>query len=154
MSDAIIEFYKRKVDREALRQNLKLTVSERLQNFEAEVRRQKELEPPRKPSVTDDHPGWEAISDCGPNRTSDPIFELYKRDVDRTLLRENLRQTVSERFLGLARMAERSVSFRLGVPGNGRSMLNSHKADRSETCSRPTQGFRSHRRARSAARRA
>ena len=28
---------------------------------------------------------------------SDPVIEAYKRDVDRTLLRENLKLTVSER---------------------------------------------------------
>lgn len=28
----------------------------------------------------------------------DPIIEAYKRDVDRTLLRENLNLTVAERF--------------------------------------------------------
>lgn len=29
----------------------------------------------------------------------DPVVEAYKRDVDRTLLRENLKLTVEERFL-------------------------------------------------------
>ena len=28
----------------------------------------------------------------------DPVIELYKKDVDRTLLRENLKLTVEERF--------------------------------------------------------
>ena len=28
----------------------------------------------------------------------DPVIEAYKKDVDRTLLRENLRLTVEERF--------------------------------------------------------
>lgn len=31
----------------------------------------------------------------------DPIIELYKKDVDRTLLRENLKLTVEQRFLRL-----------------------------------------------------
>jgi hypothetical protein len=31
----------------------------------------------------------------------DPVIEVYKRDIDRTLLRENLRLTVEERFLKL-----------------------------------------------------
>ena len=31
----------------------------------------------------------------------DPIIELYKRDVDRTLLRENLRKSPEERLLAL-----------------------------------------------------
>ena len=32
---------------------------------------------------------------------ADPVIELYKRDVDRTLLRENLKLTVEQRFLRL-----------------------------------------------------
>lgn len=31
----------------------------------------------------------------------DPVIEVYKRDIDRTLIRENLRLTVEERFLKL-----------------------------------------------------
>lgn len=31
----------------------------------------------------------------------DPIIEVYKRDVDRTLLIENLKRTVEERFVRL-----------------------------------------------------
>ncbi|MEW6324642.1 MAG: hypothetical protein AB1515_04580 [Nitrospirota bacterium] len=31
----------------------------------------------------------------------DPVIEAYKKDVDRTLLRENLKLTVEERFLAL-----------------------------------------------------
>ena len=31
----------------------------------------------------------------------DPVIELYKQDVDRTLFRENLELTVEERFLRL-----------------------------------------------------
>ena len=32
---------------------------------------------------------------------ADPVIELYKKDVDRTLLRENLKLSVEERFLRL-----------------------------------------------------
>ncbi len=31
----------------------------------------------------------------------DPVIEAYKKHVDRTLIRENLRRTVEERFLAL-----------------------------------------------------
>ena len=31
----------------------------------------------------------------------DPVVELYKQDVDRTLLRQNLRRSVDERILNL-----------------------------------------------------
>ena len=39
----------------------------------------------------------------------DPVIEAYKRDVDRTLIRENLRKTVTERLerlMELQRFAE------------------------------------------------
>jgi len=39
----------------------------------------------------------------------DPVIELYKRDIDRTLLRENLRRSVAERLerlVALQRLAE------------------------------------------------
>jgi len=34
-------------------------------------------------------------------RYVDPVIEAYKKDVDRTLIRENLRLTVEQRLLGL-----------------------------------------------------
>lgn len=39
----------------------------------------------------------------------DPVIEVYKKDVDRTLLRENLKRSVTERFerlMALQRFAE------------------------------------------------
>lgn len=41
-----------------------------------------------------------------PRPMPDPLVEAYKRDVDRTLLRENLRKTVDERLRSLADMQE------------------------------------------------
>ncbi len=40
---------------------------------------------------------------------TDPLVEAYKKDIDRTLIRENLKFTVEERFLkamALARFAD------------------------------------------------
>ena len=34
----------------------------------------------------------------------DPVIEAYKRDVDRTLLRENLKRTVEERIEALMQL--------------------------------------------------
>ena len=34
----------------------------------------------------------------------DPVIEFYKKDVDRTLIRENLKLTVEQRFLKLMEM--------------------------------------------------
>lgn len=108
--DPVIEFYKRRVDRALLRENLKLSVDERLQRLQELA--DKQLSPRRQPPGPDQP--WQPISDCGPNRTTDPIIELYKRDVDRTLLRENLRLSPEQRlqklegfvrFVGELRMA-------------------------------------------------
>ncbi|HEX2473232.1 MAG TPA: hypothetical protein VHK01_00715 [Lacipirellulaceae bacterium] len=95
--DPVIEYYKRFVDRQKLRANLKLSVDERLHKLQewAEARDTTRMAPP-----SPDCP-WEPASDCGPSRTSDPVIELYKRDVDRTLLRENLKLTPEERLLKL-----------------------------------------------------
>ena len=44
-----------------------------------------------------------------PPVTPDPVIEFYKKDVDRTLLRENLKLSVTERFekaMALQRFAE------------------------------------------------
>ena len=42
----------------------------------------------------------------------DPIIELYKRDVDRSLLRENLRKTVEERFEALMALQRSAAELR------------------------------------------
>jgi hypothetical protein len=41
---------------------------------------------------TDEH------DDLAPADYCDPVIEAYKKDIDRTLLRENLKLTVDERF--------------------------------------------------------
>ena len=44
-----------------------------------------------------------------PARDRDPVIEVYKKDIDRTLIRENLRLSVGERFekaMALARFAD------------------------------------------------
>ena len=42
----------------------------------------------------------------------DPVIETYKRDVDRTLLRENLRRSVEERIEALMRAQQLAEEFR------------------------------------------
>ena len=49
------------------------------------------------------------MTDCERDTTNDPVIEVYKRDVDRTLLRESLRLTPDERLrrlVELQRVAE------------------------------------------------
>jgi hypothetical protein len=43
---------------------------------------------------------------------SDPIIELYKRDVDRTLIRSNLKLTVTQRFERLMAMQRQAEELR------------------------------------------
>jgi hypothetical protein len=42
----------------------------------------------------------------------DPIIELYKKDVDRTLIRENLRLSVQERFENLMKLQQFAEELR------------------------------------------
>ena len=44
-----------------------------------------------------DHAGARADEPDGVSLEPDPVIEAYKQDVDRTLLREQLRRTVDER---------------------------------------------------------
>jgi hypothetical protein len=44
----------------------------------------------------------------------DPVIEAYKRDVDRTLIRENLRLTVEERFDRLMRLQQFAEELQRG----------------------------------------
>ncbi len=47
--------------------------------------------------------------DVAPRSDHDPVVEAYKKDIDRTLIRENLKLTLEERFrksMALARFAD------------------------------------------------
>jgi hypothetical protein len=43
---------------------------------------------------------------------ADPVIEAYKRDVDRTLIRENLRLSVEQRFEQLMRLQQFAEELR------------------------------------------
>jgi hypothetical protein len=45
--------------------------------------------------------GQRAMPDPDQSLPPDPVVELYKQGVDRTLLRQNLRRSVDERILNL-----------------------------------------------------
>lgn len=45
----------------------------------------------------------------------DPVIEAYKKDIDRTLIRENLRLTVEERFKNLEALQEFAHELRRAV---------------------------------------
>lgn len=42
----------------------------------------------------------------------DPVIEAYKRDVDRSVIRENLKRSVEERFLNLMALQRFAVELR------------------------------------------
>ena len=44
--------------------------------------------------------------DVDVSRDPDPVIELYKKDVDRMLIRENLKRTPDERLLQLMKLQE------------------------------------------------
>ena len=48
----------------------------------------------------------------------DPVVEVYKRDIDRTLLRQNLRRSVTERVANL--MALQRLAVEAGRAGRAR----------------------------------
>jgi transcriptional regulator with XRE-family HTH domain len=50
--------------------------------------------------------GFELRATLVPLAPADPVIEAYKRDVDRTLLRENLKRTVDQRIRSLIELKE------------------------------------------------
>jgi hypothetical protein len=42
----------------------------------------------------------------------DPVIEAYKKDVDRSLIRENLKRSMEERFLSLMALQRFAVELR------------------------------------------
>jgi len=107
----LIEYFKQQVDREALRENLKLTPAERLEKFER-VLREKYPDRLASASVQPLHESATQYSTSEPK--NDPVgdapsdlVEAFKKDVDRTLLIENLKLTPAQRmekFLGFMEM--------------------------------------------------
>ena len=53
--------------------------------------------------------------ECMKSRDTDPVIEVYKKDVDRTLLRENLKLTVEERFERLQQLQILAEELRAGM---------------------------------------
>ena len=59
--------------------------------------------------------GFALRIDLIPTTAPDPVVERYKRDVDRTLLRENLRKTVDERLRSLIELQDFGRELRRAV---------------------------------------
>ena len=111
----LIEYFKKQVDREALRENLKLTPAQRVEKMERILREKypDQVAPavspapvqPMRESTTrySSADNWE---DRPVDATND-LVEAFKKDVDRTLLIENLKLTPSQRmeqFIGFMEM--------------------------------------------------
>ena len=45
-------------------------------------------------------------------RSMDPVIEAFKRDIDRTILRENLRRTPEQRVLELMELLRAAEEFK------------------------------------------
>jgi hypothetical protein len=65
---------------------------------------------------------------CDNELHPDPVIEAYKRDVDRTLLRRNLKLTVEERLLQLVKLQELAQELRRA--GNKASLPDNPRPDR------------------------
>jgi hypothetical protein len=57
-------------------------------------------------------PKYEYPGDLDDLLSPDPVIEAYKKDVDRTLIRENLRLTVDERFQNLMKLQKFAEELR------------------------------------------
>jgi len=62
--------------------------------------------------------GREALQGLAPADFFDPVIEAYKKDVDRTLLRENLKLTVEERVRKAERV-HKSIALLRGAARTG-----------------------------------
>lgn len=116
--DPVVEFYLERVDRAAIREQLKKTPAHRLQWLEDETEARRETRPAR---VREEAPGT-GMNEVSPGKKSagfltytpdpdpalrpllfpDPVVEAYLKDVDRGSLRENLKRTVAERLENFA----------------------------------------------------
>ena len=83
--DPVIEVFKEKVDRTAIRENLR------------RIRAEQRAAPKQENVLRLNETYSEPVPLLAPPDVFDPVIEAYKKDVDRTLIRENLRRTPHER---------------------------------------------------------
>ena len=116
--DPVIEFYLAKVDRAAIRAQLQKTPAERLERLESKTKERERARParvreepaarPAKKQKIDmgADPAWFADVAAVPLLYPDPVVEAYLEDVDRGLIREQLKLTPDERLRCLESMSE------------------------------------------------
>ncbi|MEP6955386.1 MAG: hypothetical protein ABI883_01060 [Chthoniobacterales bacterium] len=121
--DPVIEYYLAKVDRAAIREQLKKTPGERLRALEKKAEASRPVlrileeeapisDRPKLDMGTD--PTWFAEAEAVPLLFPDAVVEAYLKDVDRGLLREQLKLAPGERLRSLERMAEFYEAGRAG----------------------------------------
>ncbi len=123
--DPVIEHMMKKVDRAAIRERLKMTPEERLEALQREVNARAAKEAPRVQETWPSKPApplkfYGEEFQPPPSTVSmifpDPVIEAYMKDVDRTILRQNL-------FLSVAQRLEKFAGFMqqiYGLRGGGR----------------------------------
>ena len=84
MFDPVIEVFKRKVNRASIRENLRRIANER-------------PAPVQENLLCLNEAYSEIVPRLAPPDVYDPVIEAYKKDVDRTLIRENLKLTPEQR---------------------------------------------------------
>lgn len=112
--DPVIEYYVQRADRAAIRKRLKLTPEERLQPLQREVNAHAAQQAMR---VREEWPNESAAAmrfygdefqpppSTVPMLFPDPVIETYMKEVDRTLIREQLKKDATGRVQSLIEMA-------------------------------------------------
>ena len=133
--DPVIEFYMGKVDRAAIRENLKLTPGQRVERFQARMGAQLANQPERTHSNPNSGMQLREVSsqrlsdergevvprthlsqeDCEDDRgwlEIDPVVAAYMKDIDQTLTAETLKLTPAQRVNQFESFVESLEEFR------------------------------------------
>lgn len=105
------------IDRTLIRQRLALSPQERFEPAAAEARSLAAFEEAIRPGYTSAM-GSPARDSARSGSEVDPVIEVYKADVDRTLLRDSMRKSPEERLDDLQRLHD----FALELGRAGRSL--------------------------------
>lgn len=136
--DPVIEFYMKRIDRAAIRERLKMTPAQRLEVLQQQVKARAETARVRE-EPTEKHPPNEPAPPLKffgsytptpdpaerPTLYPDPVVAAYLRDVDRSILRENLKLTAAQRLQNFADLM-RSVYELRGAAGNRDECWETH----------------------------
>jgi hypothetical protein len=121
-TNELIEYFKGQVDREALRKNLELTPAQRVEKLERLLRENQPDKPKSDPRPQTAQPLQEPLgryevtdSEEPPAEATNDLIEAFKKDVDRTLLIENLKLTVPQRMEQFERNMEMLYELRRGM---------------------------------------